>query len=236
MFFVHQIHSLRSGSADAFEAQLRDRWVPALAREPGTRLAWCARSMPGAISFPELVTLTAVADGEALARLGARMSDGDLRAEASSLADLRVGATTRVMAPLAFSPLVVDIEAIPLEFDDRPGEMYMHDFVPPRLGMQRAYEDAMQKIYMGMSDSDLLQIVIWAGLETVAGGGPVPETLNISHIRDAAAVTQLLTFEAPRDNKQIGSWMYDALKLRDTWTTRLVRSVRWSPLNQMVGS
>ena len=32
------------------------------------------------------------------------------------------------------------------------------------------------------------------------------------------------------ENKQLGNWMYDALKLRDTWTTRLVRGLRWSPL------
>ena len=89
----------------------------------------------------------------------------------------------------------------------------------------------MQKVYMAIPDDALLQIVIWAGLETVAGGGPNPESLNISHVRDASALTQLLAFEAPRDNKQIGSWMYDALKLRDTWTTRLVRSLPWSPLS-----
>ena len=83
---------------------------------------------------------------------------------------------------------------------------------------------------MSMPDDELLQIVIWAGLETVAGGGPVPESLNISHVRSAAAETQLLAFEAPRDNKQLGNWMYDALQFHDTWTTRLVRGLRWSPL------
>jgi hypothetical protein len=231
MFFVHQVHALRSSSAEAFEATLRQRWAPALARERGMRLAWCARSMPGAISFPEIVTLTAISDGDALERYGARVREGDLADDASSLAAARVRVATRVMAPLAFNPLEVAIDDLLLASDDGPGEMYLHDFVPPRVGMQRAYEDAMQKVYMAIPDDALLQIVIWAGLETVAGGGPNPESLNISHVRDASALTQLLAFEAPRDNKQIGSWMYDALKLRDTWTTRLVRSLPWSPLS-----
>ncbi len=231
MFFVHQVHALRPGSAEEFEATLRAAWVPALAREPGMRLAWCARSMPGAISFPEIVTLTAIADGEALERYGTRVRGGDLAGDASALAAQRVKVTTRVMAPLAFNPLEVELDDLPLESSDGPGEMYLHDFVPPRLGMQRAYEEAMQRVYMAIPDTDLLQIVIWAGLENVAGGGAYPESLNISHVRDASALTQLLAFEAPRDNKQIGSWMYDALKLRDTWTTRLVRSLRWSPLS-----
>ena len=33
---------------------------------------------------------------------------------------------------------------------------------------------------MSMPDDELLQIVIWAGLETVAGGCPVPESLNMA--------------------------------------------------------
>jgi hypothetical protein len=186
--------------------------------------------MPGAISFPEIITLTAVADGAALERYGQRVRDGDLADESAVLAALRTGVTTRVMTPLKFNPLSLDLAGIPVVGNERPGEIYLHDFVPPRIGAQRAYEDAMEKVYMSMPDDELLQIVIWAGLETVAGGGPVPESLNISHVRSAAAETQLLSFEAPRENKQLGNWMYDALALRDTWTTRLVRGLRWSPL------
>jgi hypothetical protein len=174
--------------------------------------------------------LTAFADGAALEHYGERVRDGDLAGESDALAALRTGVTTRVMTPLKFNPLSFDLDALPLVGPDRDGAMYLHDFVPPRIGAQRAYEDAMEKVYMSMPDDELLQIVIWAGLETVAGGGPVPESLNISHVRSAAAETQLLAFEAPRDNKQLGNWMYDALQLRDTWTTRLVRGLRWSPL------
>jgi hypothetical protein len=230
MFFVHQIHALSSAGAAEFESTLRKRWCPAVAREPGTKVVWCARSMPGAISFPEIITLTAVADGATLERYGERVRSGDLADESSAHAARRTRVTTRLMTPLKFNPLSFDLDALPLEGPDRDGAMYLHDFVPPRIGAQRAYEDAMEKVYMSMPDDELLQIVIWAGLETVAGGGPVPESLNISHVRDAAAETQLLAFEAPRENKQLGNWMYDALKLRDTWTTRLVRGLRWSPL------
>jgi len=230
MFFLHQIHAVSSATAAELETTLRERWCPAVAGEAGAKVVWCARSMPGAISFPEMITLTAVADGATLERYGERVRSGDLTDESATLAALRTKVTTRVMTPLKFNPLSFDLDALPLEGPDRDGAMYLHDFVPPRIGAQRAYEDAMEKVYMSMPDDELLQIVIWAGLETVAGGGPVPESLNISHVRDAAAETQLLAFEAPRDNKQLGNWMYDALKLRDTWTTRLVRGLRWSPL------
>ena len=230
MFFVHQIHALSSATAADFETTLRDEWCPAVARDTGTKVVWCARSMPGAISFPEIITLTAVADGSTLERYGERVRGGDLAGGSDALSALRTTLTTRVMTPLKFSPLTFDLDEVPLQGEDRDGAMYLHDFVPPRIGAQRAYEDAMEKVYMSMPDDELLQIVIWAGLETVAGGGPVPESLNISHVRSAAAETQLLSFEAPRENKQLGNWMYDALQLRDTWTTRLVRGLRWSPL------
>jgi len=230
MFFVHQIHALSSATAAEFETTLREEWCPAVAREAGAKVVWCARSMPGAISFPEIITLTAVADGSTLERYGERVRSGDLVGESDALAALRTKLTTRIMTPLKFNPLAFDLDALPLVGPERDGAMYLHDFVPPRIGAQRAYEDAMEKVYMSMPDDELLQIVIWAGLETVAGGGPVPESLNISRVRSAAAETQLLAFEAPRENKQLGNWMYDALQLRDTWTTRLVRGLRWSPL------
>jgi hypothetical protein len=52
MFFVHQIHALSSATAAEFETTLREEWCPAVARAAGTKVVWCARSMPGAISFP----------------------------------------------------------------------------------------------------------------------------------------------------------------------------------------
>jgi hypothetical protein len=230
MFFVHEVHSLTSGSAEGFEATLRDRWMPALAREPGTRLVWCVRSIPGAISAPELVTLTAVADGPTLERFGARVRAGDLREDAASLARQRVEVATRVMAPLEFNPFTVDLDAEPPEVADAPSEMYIHDFVPPCLGMQRTYEVAMRQVFMKMLEVEGLEMLIWAGLETVAGGGRVPENLMVTHIGNAAAITQLLAVGNPREDIKPGTWMYDALKLRDTWTSRLLRSVPWSPM------
>jgi hypothetical protein len=40
----------------------------------------------------------------------------------------------------------------------------------------------------------------------------------------------LLTREVPAEYKRPGTWMHDALELRDRWESRLLRSARWSPL------
>ena len=64
-----------------------------------------------------------------------------------------------------------------------------------------------------------------------AGGGTVPENLMITHIGTAQAGADLLKMDIPRSAFEPGQWMYEALGLRDTWTSRLVRTVSWSPID-----
>ena len=40
----------------------------------------------------------------------------------------------------------------------------------------------------------------------------------------------LMIMEVPEHLKAPGTWMHDALGLRDQWESRLLRSTRWSPL------
>jgi hypothetical protein len=230
MFFVHEIHALHPAQADEFETALRDQWVPALAEDEHTRLVWCVRSMPAAISFPELITLTAVEDGAALERLGERMRGGDLRGPGEELGQRRRAVTTRVLAPLEeFNPYQVDLTDVPLTRRDAPTRMYIHDFVVPQPAMQRRYEIQMREAFMTMLDLEGLQMLIWAGLETVAGGGRTPLSLMLTHIGSAAAGADLLAEGNPRVRPEPGTWMHEGLQLRDTWVSRLVRSVPWSP-------
>jgi hypothetical protein len=230
MFFVHEIHALDPAATEAFETSLRDGWVPALASDESTRLVWSARSMPPAISYPEIVTLTAVTDGAALERLGERARRGDLRDRSVELGRHRRTHTVRVMAGLEeFNPYTVDLDELPLVRTDAPTEMYIHDFVVPRLGMQRVYEVQMRESFIKMLEFEALPMMIWAGLETVAGGGRTPESLMVTHINHGRAIAELLAHGNPRVPAEPGTWMADALKLRDTWISRLVRSLPWSP-------
>jgi hypothetical protein len=49
-------------------------------------------------------------------------------------------------------------------------------------------------------------------------------------IRRPEALTQLLTREMPPAHRGPGSYMHDALELRDQWESRLLRTSSWSPL------
>jgi hypothetical protein len=230
MFYVHEIHALDAAGAEHFETILREQWVPALVGEPGMRLVWCVRSMPGTASFPELITMTAVADGAALERLGTRSRTGDLRDVSSELGRHRLGVTTRVLASLEeFNPYSVELDRVPVVRDGAPSQMYIHDFVVPQPGMQRIYEVQMREAFMKMLEMEALPMKTWGGFETVSGGGRVPLSLMITSIANAPAIANLLSEGNPRIAPEPGSWMREGLKLRDTWVSRLVRSVPWSP-------
>jgi len=230
MFFVHEIHALDSTGTAEFERSVRDELLPAIASDAGTRLVWCARSMPGSASSRELVTMTAVSDGAALERLGDRYRTGDLRAISTDLERHRQDRTVRVLAALEeFNPYTVDLDDVPLVRDGAPTEMYIHDWVVPRPGMQRIYEVQMREAFMKMLEMEALPMKTWGGFETVPGGGRVPLSLMLTHIAHPAAVAGLLSEGNPRVAPEPGSWMREGLKLRDTWVSRLVRSVSWSP-------
>jgi hypothetical protein len=229
LFFVHEIHALDPSDADAFAASLRDEWVPALAGHD-TRLVWAVRSVAASISFPEIITLTAVNDGVALERLAERTRDGDLRELSQQLGARRRSHTSRVVAALEeFNPYTVDLDGLPLVRPEAPTELYIHDFVIPRLGMQRIYEVQMREYFMKMLEIEALPMKTWAGFETVAGGGRTPESIMVTHVNNSRALAELVVHGSPRVRVEPGTWMADALKLRDTWTSRLVRSLPWSP-------
>lgn len=228
MLYVHEIHSLDPARADEFETALRSQWVPAIAEDDCTRLTWAVRSIPSSISSPELITLTAVTDGAAMERLGTRMRSGDLRDCAAELEPHRRGHTLRLVAPLEeFNAYEVDLDDVPLVRTEAPIEMYIHDFVIPRLGMQREYETQMRDYFMKHLENRPMRS--WAGFETVAGGGRTPESVMVTHVNNSRALAELVVHGHPRVAAEPGTWMSDALKLRDTWICRLVRSLPWSP-------
>jgi hypothetical protein len=45
-----------------------------------------------------------------------------------------------------------------------------------------------------------------------------------------SAIVGLLTSEIPAEHRAPGTWMHDALDVRDDWESRLLRTAAWSPL------
>jgi hypothetical protein len=174
--------------------------------------------------------MIALEDGNALSDFSERVREGDLTSTINRLTLLRTDVATRLLKPLDYDPAQLRLEDVPTSLSTKPAVSYMHDFVAPVIGQNRAYADMMREHYMALTETELSGVVLRYSWETAWGGGPMPEMFNLSEIRSPSALLQLIGNEIPGEYKQIGSWMWDALAVRDRWTTRLLRSAIWSPI------
>jgi hypothetical protein len=68
------------------------------------------------------------------------------------------------------------------------------------------------------------------GLETLPGAGRSPEVTLLQRLSSLPRLITLLTEDIPAEVTGPGSWMHEALELRDRWRSRLLRTAPWSPL------
>ncbi len=230
MLALHQIHRVRPGRDASFESLVRDRWLPAVATIDGCRFAWYATATPIARHSDEVATITIMRDGTALDGFLTEVRGGRLTSLAKEIRDHRSGSETRMMLPIDYDPWTRSGVEVPDTAQDGPVVAYMHDFVPPEIGQMRGYASMMRDRYMALTEKDLSGVVLRTSWQTVPGGGPLPEMFNLSEIRDVGMLNALLVHEIPREQKAMGSWMWEALAVRDRWTTRLLRCASWSPV------
>lgn len=112
MLYVRETHRVVGAHAAAFEATIRDDWVPALAAG-GARLLWYLDHAHGTGPAYTVVIPTMVAGGGALERLARRVHDGDLSRLARHTDRLREGADGRVLTEVSWSPPAGDPESLP---------------------------------------------------------------------------------------------------------------------------
>ena len=71
---------------------------------------------------------------------------------------------------------------------------------------------------------------VMGGLRTVHGSGPRREIVLWQKVVEPRALLPLITREVPPEYKKPGTWMNDALGVRDQWESKLLRTTPWSPL------
>ncbi len=232
MLFVHETHSVVGKATERFEAAYRDGWLPALAAGSDARLLWYFELAHGTGLSYRVVTVTGVEDGAAWARLAERVADGDLRSWARRLDGLQHSSTSRVLAPLAWSPTVGALSAVPADTVDHEPVLYMEDTMWPFPGRIRAYIEASGTLYQRAlkAASSQMHMSIELALQTLPGAGRYPEVTLLQKLSALPPLIRLLTNDPPPEVVAPGSWMHEALELRDQWQSRLLRSTPWSPL------
>src|SRR6266545_7622036 len=114
MLFLHEVHRLAGQKEKEFEAAYQ-AWMAALADDEGTRLLWFLHHAHGTGPSYQVVTITGLADGAAWERLAQRVHRGDLRQWAREVDGYRHDVQGRLLRPLDFSPLDVDLAAVPTD-------------------------------------------------------------------------------------------------------------------------
>ena len=241
MLFVHEAHRVAGKEADRFEDLYREGWSPSLAKENDARLLWFMHQAHGTGPAYIFVTVTAVQSSAALDDLNGRMrKGGDLHAWRAEVDSLRHSSAAKVLEPAPFSPLTdLDLAAVPA-VSEEPADgvlpLFMEDTAWPHPGQFDNYLEKAGSLYIEtlrvanerLKGKGLLDLV--AAFIPRYGSGVHREIVLWQRVNNQDGLLPLFNREVPDAYKQPGSWMIDALEVRDQWESRMLRVSGWSPL------
>jgi hypothetical protein len=231
MLFMHEVHTVRGRAEDEFEAAFRDGWMPMLADGDDARLLWYTNHAHGSGPSYTVVTVTAVRDGTAWERLVRRIQHGDLQQWMRELDELRHDVDGKLLLALPWSPLQdVSFDEVPVDGRQHELTLYMQDTMWPYPEKFTEYIDRCGEVYSKSLDRADSMLTIQAAFQPALGSQLRREVMLMQRIHQPEALLNLLYTEIPPDYRAPGTWMYDALDLRDQWVSRLLRTSSWSPL------
>lgn len=235
MIVVQEVHDVAGRDEDAFDLTLRDSWAPALAESGEARLVWALRQAHGTGASYRVITYTAVRSAEAWGRLAERIAGGDLRAVVDGLDRYRHGTTASLLRPVSWSPLQeIDLDAVPEPDESAPASLFMEDTAYPFREHLEDYLAQAGQLYAGMlaegaeRGRSMLEMV--AAFQPLWGTGSWRQVVLWQRVTNPDHLMAMFSMEVPAKFRAPGTWMHDALELRDQWESRLLRTLPWSPL------
>jgi hypothetical protein len=240
MLFVHETHRVAGREADRFE-DLYKEGAAGLAKEDDARLLWFMDQAHGTGPAYTFVTVTAVQSGAVLDDLAARRRSGDLKDWEAEVDALRHGSSAKVLEPAPFSPLqAIDLSTVagagsPAS-PDGSLPLFMEDTAWPFRGSFDAYLEKAGTLYVQTLERSaksghgkgLLELV--AAFVPRYGSGVHREIVLWQRVGRPDMLLPLLNHDVPAEYRAAGTWMHDALEVRDQWESRLLKVASWSPL------
>ncbi|WP_231382643.1 hypothetical protein [Mycobacterium simiae] len=228
---MHELHTVRGRKEDEFEAAFRDAWMPLLGRGDDARLLWYANQAHGSGPAYTVVTVTAVRDGAAWEQLNLRVQKGDLQDWLHHVDELRHEVQAKLLMPLPWSPLHdVALDEIPVDGREHEMTLYMEDTMWPYEDKFDEYIVRCGDVYAKSLEEPSSMLTMHAAFQPALGSHVRREVILMQRISRPDALLDLLRSHIPAEYRAPGTWMYDALDLRDQWTSRLLRTSEWSPL------
>ena len=233
MLFLHEVHRVQGAKEDEFEAAYRDYWMPTMAKSDYARLLWYTNHALGTGVSYNVVTITAVADGRAWEDLIQRVQKGDLQSWMLEVDNLRHDVVGKVAVPVHWSPLQeVDLGSVPVDGRLHEPSLFMEDtgwpYAPLDVyiqGWHDIYYAPLEKTSPGQQMLD-----IQACFQPAHGTHQRREAMLWQKILKPATLTKLSSREARPEQRGPGTYMHEALALRDQWESKLLRTSSWSPL------
>lgn len=233
MLFLHETHSVIGRSEDEFEEAFRGPggFMERLGESGDARLLWYLDQAHGTGPAYTVVTVTAVRDAPAWSRLAERLRSGDLRDWVGGVDRLRHDAVSKLLVPLPWSDLQeVDLASVPVRPEEREPVLFMEDTASPHEGRVHDYVEVAGRQYAPSlrRSNPLLEMV--GAFQPAFGAGRRREIVLWQRVADPQALLRLFTTVLPASMKAPGTWMHDALEVRDQWVSRLLRTAPWSPM------
>jgi hypothetical protein len=234
MLLLHETHSVIGRCEDDFEDAYKgsNGFVERLSSNDDARLLWYMDHVHGTGPAYTVITLTALRDGQAWQRTMERIHEGDMRDWMGGVDALRHDSTAKLLRPLPWSAWQgVDFSELPAGPVDHELVLYMEDTANPHEGMVHDYIAKAGDQYAPslQRKNPLLEMV--GAFQPCFGTGRRREIILWQRVADQQALLRLLTTAVPPQFKAPGTWMHDALEVRDQWTSRLLRTASWSPLS-----
>jgi hypothetical protein len=227
------VHTVSGRHEDAFEEAFRAGWMKAVADDPDVRLLYYLKLAHGTGRAYHHTSITGLQDGDAYERLARRVQSGDLRAWAAEVDGMRHEVKGKILLPVDWSPMRdIDLASVPTDGRTHEPALYMEDSAWPYEARLDDYLVAARTHYAPSleqrTDRSLLTLL---GIFQAALGAPRRREIVLwQRVDFPDRLPGLFTRELPAHVKGPGTWMHDALDLRDDWESRLLRSANWSPL------
>jgi hypothetical protein len=230
VLILHEVHTVRGRAEEEFEDAFRQGWMPILGAGTDARLLWYANHAHGSGPAYTVVTLTAVRDGPGFERLAVRIQRGDLQQWMRELDELRHDVEAKLLMPLPWSP-DLDFDQVPTDGREHDLTLYMEDTMWPHADKFDEYIERCGEVYSNSLARPNPLLTIEAAFQPALGSHLRREVALMQRVHDPSALLKLLQTELPPEYRAPGTWMHDALELRDQWTSRLLRTAAWSPLH-----
>jgi hypothetical protein len=233
MLLLHEVHTVVGRHEDEFEDAFRKGWMGALGDDADGRLLYYLKLAHGTGRAYHHTSITAFANGDAYERVARRIQSGDLRSWAADADGMRHEVKGKLLLSVDWSPMGdLDLSTVPTDGREHDPALYMEDSAWPYEAKLDTYLDKARTHYLPSLEqrSERSLLTLLAVFQAALGAPRRREVILWQRVDFPERLPGLFTRELPGHVKGPGTWMHDALEVRDDWESRLLRSASWSPL------